>query len=338
MDSPLTLASDLEQEGLAYSRRGEYRQALETFRRMLTVLRERAARMPDDSQAVRYVALGMSRCGGSLRHLHRYEEAISILKDALLICEREAKKHPADPDVQRDLSIRCDNLGDVYREMGRAKKALRYAERSLRLARGLLATSPEDRLLRYDLAVSLQKLAWTTRKTGRKQESYDLLKEMTSVVEALTRDFPEDVDVSGFVASSYSSLGLGLIDLDRPAEAVVCLERSIDRYGALLAVGESSPSLHHDYSLALQRAGKAEARVGESALAVRHLREALKQAYLAAEQAPEDEFHAWGPVHAHLALGLALQRIGDIAGAREHALLATRLKKDLLGAEQHRRI
>lgn len=206
-----------------------------------------------------------------------------------------ARFEPRNPDL-------LANLGAVRARQGRLDDAVAALERAL-------AVRPGHEIATRNLASTL---------TGRGNRHLS-----AGDTQAGVADLRRAIELDPSAAEAESALGLGLLELGRPGEALAHLARARER------LPKHTPTLNR-LGLALKRVGKfSEARqVLEAAAAIApDLQVMVNLSGVCFELSQMSEAHAWaaravnehpGSPEAHNNLGLVLREQGDVAGGLAH--------------------
>lgn len=218
-DSEVDLAHACNNVGIAFSRFGDHRRALEYEYKALAI-RERVLPPDDPDLAVSY-----NNVGTTYDELGDHAKALEYKLKALAIYEKVLPPdHPA-------LAISYNNVGMSYGELGDHEKALDFLRKALEIREKVL---PPDH---PDLANSYNNVGLTYSKLGDRAKALEFQRKALEIHERVLP--PEHSDL----ATSYNNLGYSygkLGDRDKELEyyrkALTIREKVLPRNHPLIAV------------------------------------------------------------------------------------------------------
>lgn len=195
-----------------------------------------AATESGDSVTATSVRMGIAQC---CQDLGQYPKALDNLN--LLISSLDSMQFKQTGEVLEALQLRLlkalEMRGLVQEHMGRYDQGLLDYQRSLQLARSM-----GDRASQF---VAMNNMAASFMKRGLRRESYRRFTEILRTVTAWGNP--------AMIASTHNNLGIVLLDMNRPAEAIAEFQQALlfkinsaDKWGeatALLGIGDAELKL-----------------------------------------------------------------------------------------------
>ena len=227
-------------------------EALDAYRKALTIHLQLAAAEANNTGRQRDVFLSFNRVAGALAALGQREEAIATYRKALAIMEQLAPSDPGNAQWQQDLVGVYDRLGTLFADSGRPDEVRRTAG-SARAAR---RHQPANEQWQYDLAVNYLKVGHGLLAVGRQVEALAIYRKTLPIFERLVgRGAREARAAEQSVArSSQHRRGAG----GRPewVEAREAYDKSVDIRERLAASDPKQPAMATRLAFALERRGK----------------------------------------------------------------------------------
>jgi tetratricopeptide (TPR) repeat protein len=147
--------------GDEHAAKGQWREALASYRQALLLRRRLAAADPGDVGLAVELMTTLIAIGGAAQELADAPGARAAYEESLVIARRLVAASPDSVDRQRDLGASLFGLGDALASGGDGAKGRPLMAEGLAIRRRLAAAGPTDARLQHDLAASLRVLAWT---------------------------------------------------------------------------------------------------------------------------------------------------------------------------------
>jgi eukaryotic-like serine/threonine-protein kinase len=282
--------------GLAHLAAGDYAAAVAEYEVALALVADRTAL---DRASI------LNNLGPALLKQGRFEEARAALVESLAI--QEDAFGTTHPKVAGTLG----NIGLVAQEQGDHAAALAYLERALAI--GEAAYGPDH----PTVAFFVNNIAVHHYERGQFELALPMYRRVVAVLERVFGEHPN-------TALAYGNVGLALVELRRPDEALAMHRRALEMTRTV--VGEEHP----DFAMVLNNTGSAMRELGEldEARATYERALALRERLLGAEH----------PLTATtvLNLGLVASLAGDHERARQHATRALAIWESTVGPKHAR--
>ncbi|TAD91668.1 MAG: TIR domain-containing protein [Alphaproteobacteria bacterium] len=338
------LSVSLSQLGAFYQRRGaagDSAAALEAYQESLEIARRLANANRTDGQAARDLSVSLTQLGDFYRRRGAEGDsaaALAAYQESLEIARRLAAANPTDGQAARDLSLSLSQLGAFYQRRwaeGDSAAALEANQESLKIARRLAASNPTDGQAARELSVSLTGLGDLYQRRGAEGDSAAALAAYQESLEMFRRlAAVNSTDGQAARDLSLSLEKLGDLYQRRGAEgdsaaALAVYQESLEIRRRLAAANPTDGRAARDLAASLERVamlGLEDPSGGRSAEALAFLTEALGHRAALANANDGQEQLAREEVLSLNQLGIARQRLGDVAAAREVELrLLTKL-------------
>jgi serine/threonine protein kinase/Flp pilus assembly protein TadD len=230
---------------------GDYRKALETYRRL-------SARFPHadvrDEEARVYNSLGVL-----LQSVWRLAEAEAAHQQALTLIEsRKAGSSQASlnhPERHRTLG----RLAALWSLTGRQEEAERVYREWIADAERWVAEFPQAPGRRSELSLLLRHHAGLLEALGRFLDAEREYRKSVAILQQLSRDFPAAVDYWFQLALAEYAVS-NLIESDRPQQARADCERAVEGFERTIALDTRNPDAHYLYARFLANAAIVELR------------------------------------------------------------------------------
>jgi tetratricopeptide (TPR) repeat protein len=213
---------------------GSKTDALDLYRRGLTIRRELACELPADPDAQAEVGRCLLSVGSLQSRIGQADGALAAFDEARVLLAGAHRAARRARDFRPELA-RCDYMaGELLAATGRADEALgQYrSTRSIRQAMerdGLTGTPFRAAMAETEAAIGV--LLW---ESGHPGEAVDSLATARALLAAIVRDRPVDVDVRRRLARCYNAIGYPLHALGKSDEALRSFEAARDAFEALV--------------------------------------------------------------------------------------------------------
>ncbi len=306
---------------------GDPQSALASYENAVALMQPllEAARLPDAllRGAQNELAMTYQRKAMLLASLGRFEDAVRGARAGIAFARELVAADPSRYEVQGRLASQYGELAQIHRMAGDSPAVLAMLDLATLQWRGLLALQPDNREWAMDLATAHAIRAMhllerdTTRESARL--AFDHLRAAAAMLEPIREKQPFDTMPARNLALTYSGIGVALLRLQRPQEAVEFHHRAIDIASTLTAKDASNMQCRADEAVIRNR-------LSDALYALRDARGSLAAATAAATL-----FEGLSPgvrdnisiqyAHglAHYQLGRALEFAGTPAGKRANA-------------------
>jgi hypothetical protein len=224
-----SLAMYLETLADVRSSLGQQEPALDAAQEAVGLLRDQAARYPQNSEPL--LAGSLVTLSSMLREIGRGQEAVDSAREAAAIYQRLAE---AKPDIYLDLQATAlANLSALLSGVGRRDEALDSAQEAVATYRRLTQAVPGTYRLGHAVALDTLRLAWLN--LGRREDAVTSGQELVATYRRLAEAAPERFTPD--LALALSQLSETRVELDRPEEALPCAQEAVATYRRLADAG-----------------------------------------------------------------------------------------------------
>jgi tetratricopeptide (TPR) repeat protein/tRNA A-37 threonylcarbamoyl transferase component Bud32 len=160
---------------------GRYADALEEYRRTLSLYQSRMKDAPDSVSARRNVALVHKRIGGILIRTNHYEPALEAYEAARAIDAALVAESPDAPGRRMDLSFDLGDMGLIKCRTGDHRAEAELYRQAAELRERAVAADPKDARARSAVPVSLTRLGRALSHMGRYDDADRALERAVAV-------------------------------------------------------------------------------------------------------------------------------------------------------------
>ena len=140
--------------GHIYNAQGKGEEALEAFRKGLTIREELVAGEPERTDFRYNLGVSYNHVGTIYKAQGKGDEALEAYQKYLTIMEELVAGEPERTDFRRDLSASYNNVGHIYKAQGKGEEALEAFRKGLTIREELVAGEPERTEFLMDQAIS----------------------------------------------------------------------------------------------------------------------------------------------------------------------------------------
>jgi serine/threonine protein kinase len=163
---------------------------------------------------------------------HMEEVRRDLLDKALSFYNKFLEDRSTDPQTIAATAQASARVGDIHELLGRPREAQRAYANAIELFGQLKTPSARDR---YDLAGAYNNLGILYHSEGQRSRAEDALHEALMIKEALSREFPDQVDFGWSLAKTENNWANFLQTGNRLAEAQQAYQNGISELSTLLA-------------------------------------------------------------------------------------------------------
>ncbi len=280
-------ASNHMRVGNLLAAQGDLAGALATHRDGLAIAERRAARLRDDLDAQRSVAVMHTAIGDVLEAQLELPGALAAYRAAQAIMARLAAVDPDDIDRQRGLSLTLDRVGIILTQQRDFVGALEANQQGLAIAARLAARDPDNALWARDLSISHVSVGDVHKAEGAWPEALAAYQAAHAIRARLAALDPSNAEAARDLANSFERVGGAELELARRDRAVVAYQASDAIRQRLAAAAPDDPIAQRDRYLTPTQFGDVAEAGGELDAALRWYREALALAEQAVARFPD---------------------------------------------------
>lgn len=198
------------------------------LRQALEIYHARARKLKADQPFLQNYFIALSDFGLVRSRQGQHAEAESSCRKAIEVCQQMQKNKAPNPDYWYYLARGQRRLADVLQTAGRLADAEQASRDGLEPLRLLVADFPAGYEHRYDSIAANRQLAELQMLQDKLSLAYQTYQVALTMQLCLNLEFPDHPDVKLDIARLNSEIGLAMIAIDRPADAIRQLRSTLD--------------------------------------------------------------------------------------------------------------
>jgi tetratricopeptide (TPR) repeat protein len=338
-DYQYSLSVAHQEVGDVLVRRGNLREALQSYRDGLTIIERLARADPANTGWQRSLSVSHKKIGRVLSAQGDLREAMRSDRDGLAIIERLADADPGNAEWQRDLAEWYKDISVVLLLQRDLKGATRFNLDSLAIHKRLARADANNEVWQHDLAESYQAAGDLLGVQGNLPEALQSYRDGLTIIERLARADPSNALRQYDLAEFHEKIG------DVQGDLPEALQSYRDGLAIIERLARDDPKRNWQFDLLRLHEKIAVLLEGRGDLpeAVRAYRDSFAIAEQRAPANPDDAGWQRNLALAHSHFATALLKTGEVREAREHfeagraiiARLVAQHPSDLLGWERN---
>jgi|GEM_PF-797093 len=330
VDSARDLSASYSKLGDLYFHLGSPPQALEFYRKHLTIAEELRQRMQGSVEEARSLRISYERLGVFHQvELGEPQQALEFQQKALAIGKELWKQAPESDKNAYGVGLSYYRLGELYRELGDLARAQEFCRKHLAIAEDLHQRDPENTEYACDLELSYCRLGNLHNFLGEPLLALNLYQKALAIGEDLQRRLPDSAEVASDLWVTYLELGDLYAALGEP-------QRALEFYQKAQIIGEDLRRRVPDHAEYARKLSATYSKLGESRLRLGEQREALE--FFQKSLALTEELHRLAPESAEYArdhstsnshVGMLYHGLGQPQQALEFLQKSLTLREDL---------
>jgi serine/threonine protein kinase len=243
---------------------GHSSDALDSYRKALTIRQAQAAATPPDPVAQRDLAFVYQRIGQVYLLLNDFAGAKENDQKAFAIYDA---LHAASPnDIKTSLSLASSYaiLGRLFSVNGEWAPAVQNDLKATTVFEQISRAKPDDSTVRASLAAAYREACYDVGKAGDRPRALEICREAVGIGEALVAANPNEVRAHLDLASAYGNLGMTLADGGDLVGAIQNWHKSLANAEPVAAADPNNARAHVALALAENQLGLVMAKAGQT--------------------------------------------------------------------------
>lgn len=237
------------------SRNGQ--EALDTYRKALTISEQVVKERPNDMDALRDLLHSYRNMGDTNRGFRRFELAANFYERGLKVADLLADEVPGTPTTVHELSRICRRLGDVRRQMGAVREAIELFERALQASEAYAERVDSDVARRELVSIHLR-IGDANRQLGQEEEAAKSFRQALQICQRLSEANPNHEQDQQTLATTYERLAAAYHGLQQWAEATAEYRNSAAAFAKMISRGQLVNFAQNAQARVEQQAGATE--------------------------------------------------------------------------------
>jgi eukaryotic-like serine/threonine-protein kinase len=186
-----TLALAKRRFGNLAATRGDYRAALDQYKKTEADFKVLLAQQPNDEQTLADLMETRSDIGRTQIQIGDYSGALATYRGYLQLAEQMAASHPTS-QARHNVAFGQERIGDMLAQTGSVDQGVADLHKAIATYRDLLHDSPDNPKLQRDIASASLVLAQDLSTAGRYKESAENCQSAIRVLDSLLYDDPNN--------------------------------------------------------------------------------------------------------------------------------------------------